>query len=158
MVVILPALFQNCGGQQAFHARQAYIPVTKLEDELVLTYGARLSPAMCAEQRYYCQHKVFDTKVDYAEAEAQYSCVEVDGVKICPSGKTFTYNSAAAESACRQGCTETYNYEEYVCHYALPTTDGIFPIQFTGPTLRETLEGVYAACVRVGAKAQEAHP
>lgn len=154
-VVLVTAFFQNCGGQQVFVAREAYIPVTKLEDELIAIYGERLSPAMCADStRYVCQHKVFNTEIENAEAEALYDCVVINGESICPHGKTFTYNSAAAESACKEGCNENYNYEEYSCYYDLPTVDGIRPLQSRGEDFAETLAAVHAACARVGAKAQ----
>lgn len=154
-VVLVTAFFQNCGGQQVFVAREAYIPVTKLENELVTIYGERLSPAMCADSSHYvCQHKIFNTEIDNAEAVAHYDCVTINGESICPHGKTFTYNSAAAKAACKEGCNENYNYEEFACYYNLPTVDGIHPLQSSGADLAETLAAVHAACVRVSALAQ----
>lgn len=154
LFLAVPFLFNNCG-PRAFYARQAYDSVTKLEADLIAYHGENLKPEICAlSAKYSCQHKVFSRNAKDSENVAQFNCVDIGGTRICPSGNVFTYNSSAAASVCKEGCNESYEYEEYFCTYDIATVDGIRPIAFTADSLEESIHGTYAACARVTAQAQ----
>lgn len=155
LVLAIPFFFNNCG-QRAFNAGLAYEPVTKFENELVALYGANLNPSICGESaRYTCHQKVFGQDLKDSEVDLDLGCVEIAGKRVCPVGKKFTYNSAAAVAACKENCDEIYDYEEYSCVFDLATAEGIRPLSAVASTLEESIEAVYSACVRVSQLAQE---
>lgn len=141
--------YNNCG-QQAFQTDMAFVPVQKMQDDLMVAYQGRLEPSICLDARKYtCTHKIFSQDVEDSHQSFDFPCVTAGQVEFCVKGEQFLYNTAAAAKLCGENCAEKYEYEEFVCYYKLPNLNGAFPIQSTSHSLQNAIEETFAACLRV---------
>ena len=103
--------FQNCGEQKGFFPnRLAYTPITKIQDEFAVTYAGRLSVNSCAvSASYVCDEEIFSESIEREDVEADYGCLNIAGVELCPSGLSRSYNTAMS--------TGPKEYAKYYCYY-----------------------------------------
>lgn len=135
-------LFQNCGQRAYFPHKQAYAPVTKLQEDLVQTYGAQLSESVCVDARAYrCDQEIFSAYAQDASSKVSFDCYLIEGVQICPDGEVRTYDSSKADTA--------QEYERFYCYHNLSTMDGAYPLQGEGDDIAVALLGAYQSCLNV---------
>ena len=138
--------FQNCGENKGFFPnRLAYTPISKIQDDFAQTYAGRLTANSCAvSASYICDEELFSESLEREDVEANYDCLNIAGVELCPSGLTRTYNSSMS--------TGPKEYSRYYCYYNLADMDGIYPIQASADDLETALGETYNLCLDLASR------